>query len=264
MEKENKGDLMNYKENGYYIRKGIVNTTTLAEIRNDIRTVFNSVTDDINDFDNDLKLLFKKDKIKFSATANICQYLTSFNKLTTEENIIDSLINEARIKLPLINTRPLLSFSHKDLASHDYYWKVPAHQDWHSMQGSLNAVTVWIPLVDSTVEIGTLEVIPGSHLRGELKLKDKTVMEDSEYEDKDFVPIELEAGDALFMSAFLIHKSGNNTTNQIRLSSHFRYDDVLENTFVERNFPHHRIDKRGEGILFPGFVTPDKIKEIFK
>ena len=33
------------------------------------------------------------------------------------------------------------------------------------MQGSLNAIVVWVPLVD-VAELGALEIIPGSHLWG--------------------------------------------------------------------------------------------------
>jgi len=38
---------------------------------------------------------------------------------------------------------------------HDF----PAHQDFVYNHGSLNSVTVWIPLQDVSIEMGALEII---------------------------------------------------------------------------------------------------------
>ena len=46
------------------------------------------------------------------------------------------------------------------------------------------------------------------------------------------------AGDLLAFSAFLVHRSGTNSTESIRWSCHFRYNDLAEATFVERGYPH--------------------------
>lgn len=56
-------------------------------------------------------------------------------------------------------------------------------------------------------------------------------------EHKKFIMPTIELGDALFFSAFLIHRSGNNVTDSIRWSCHLRYNDLSEPTFMERNYP---------------------------
>ena len=48
------------------------------------------------------------------------------------------------------------------------------------------------------------------------------------------LPVEVDAGDALFFSAFLLHQSGTSVGDAIRWSCHFRYNNLHEPTFVER------------------------------
>ena len=52
------------------------------------------------------------------------------------------------------------------------------------------------------------------------------------------MPVEVKQGDALFFSSFLVHRSGDNVTDAIRWSCHFRYNDLAENTFIERKYPN--------------------------
>jgi ectoine hydroxylase-related dioxygenase (phytanoyl-CoA dioxygenase family) len=112
--------------------------------------------------------------------------------------------------------------------------------------------------------MGYLEIIPKSHLKGALKQKDNTLLHNETFDEKDFIKIKMNKGDVLFFSTFLIHKSGNNTSEKIRLTTHIRYDDAKEKSFIKRKYPHHRIDKRADGILFPDLNTKKIIKNIFK
>lgn len=45
---------------------------------------------------------------------------------------------------------------------HQFHW----HQDAASLLGSLNMFTYWIPYSDVSADLGTIELIPGSHRRG--------------------------------------------------------------------------------------------------
>ena len=54
------------------------------------------------------------------------------------------------------------------------YFGLTSHQDYWSVQGSLDGVVVWIPLVDVDKEIFPLEVAPQLHLRGVPPLRDPT------------------------------------------------------------------------------------------
>ena len=67
------------------------------------------------------------------------------------------------LRFPNVSTRPVLFFNSRHLAEKEVYWKVSPHQDWRSMQGSLDSVVVWLPLCDIDVALGALEVVPQSH-----------------------------------------------------------------------------------------------------
>ena len=130
-------------------------------------------------------------------------------------------------------------FNNPRLAKQEFYWKTPPHQDWRSMQGSLDSVVVWIALVDVDVGLGALEVVPGSHRRG--LLADRLLDgfgQTHELVDADFTSIEMHKGDALFFSSFLVHRSGTNVREDIRWSAQFRYNNLAEAAFVERGYPH--------------------------
>ena len=241
-----------YHDNGYFLAKKAIKKQLLNQITNDIHKLFNG----------DLFEIYKNDFNRFFGTANISQYLLSVNKLTTYPSIIQ-ILKSLGLKNPVINTRPLVSYSHKDLAKNDMYWKVPAHQDWPSMQGSVDGVTIWIPLVELDESMGYLEVIPASHLNGALKQKDNTVLDESSFDESKFIPIIMNKGDILVFNTFLIHRSGYNKSNKIRLTTHLRYDNANEESFVSRNFPHHRIDKRADGMAHPDLNTKELINNLY-
>jgi ectoine hydroxylase-related dioxygenase (phytanoyl-CoA dioxygenase family) len=168
------------------------------------------------------------------------------------------------LEAPVICTRPVLCFHTRQLAKDEVFYKTPPHQDWRSMQGSLNAVVVWVPLVDVDEKLGALRVLPGSHRDG---------LRDSEPDEwfrhieglrpEDFISIEVKAGDALFFSAFLVHASGDNVTDAIRWSCHFRYNDLAEPTYRARGYPVPYVYKPQQEQLTAGFPTPDQLRQLF-
>ena len=50
----------------------------------------------------------------------------------------------------------------------------------------------------------------------------------------DLKDVQLLAGDVVVFSSFLVHRSGTNSSPDIRWSCHFRYNNLAETTFVER------------------------------
>ena len=157
--------------------------------------------------------------------------------------------------------RPCVSFSSKKTAKKEYYWKTPPHQDWPSTQGSLNGLTCWIPLVDVDSSLGSLEVSPKTHLLGPLSWDEKTPVLSSSNKKFEYESIPMKAGDALFFSNFLVHRSGTNITkDKIRISMHFRYDDSCEPVFIKRKYPKYKIETRGEGNTLENFPMNDFLR----
>jgi len=170
------------------------------------------------------------------------------------------------LEFPNISTRPVLYFNSERLAKKEVYWKLAGHQDWRSMQGSLDSVIVWIPLIDIDRPLGALEVIPGSHCWGLLpadivdgygNLREPVDMSQAR-------AVEIKKGDALFFSSFLVHQSGINVTNSIRWSCHFRYNNLREETFIARGFPHPYIYRPQEELITENFPDRSLVNKTFE
>ena len=91
----------------------------------------------------------------------------------------------------------------------------------------LHMVTVWVPLVEATVDNGCCWVMPGSHRWGLLdgaRGADSNVRMEEDVEARGTpVAVPLKPGGALFMSNLCIHTSKLNTTKDCRWSIDYRY-----------------------------------------
>ncbi|MHB1116409.1 phytanoyl-CoA dioxygenase family protein [Sideroxydans sp.] len=151
----------------------------------------------------------------------------------------------------------------------DGYFGLVTHQDFPSVQGSLDGVVVWIPLVDVDRDNFPLEVIPGSHKRGLLPMTGSGSVSwevaPDQYREEDFVPAEVEVGDVIFMSMFTVHRSSTNgTEGRLRLAASTRFDNGDEKTFAERCYPsaYERTVHRAQ--YFPGFPSAEQIDAVFR
>ncbi len=120
----------------------------------------------------------------------------------------------------LANYKPMIAnFIRKKLETGE----VPLHQNWSfADEKKCCTVSIWCPLVDSTVENGTLQVVPGSHKRfGEVRgpmipwelegIKDEIIQ-------KHLVPLETKAGDCVILDDSIVHYSAVNHSNELRLA----------------------------------------------
>lgn len=256
---------LNYLKNGYHLE---YNFLEISEIKNSIKDIFFNYCNKSGNLDETLIKLYQEDINGFIGCAKLCQMLPELINLSVNSKIIETL-KKLGLKKPVINTRPLLSFSSKNTAKNEDYWKIPAHQDWPSTQGSLNGITCWMPLVDVNLNLGPLEICKGSHLNGPLPHTkvgshvNTSVPVLINKEEHEFTSFPMNCNDALFFSNFTVHRSGINLTeNKIRISMHFRYDDAYEKTFMQRKYPQHKIETRATGNSLPIFPT-NEFNDIF-
>lgn len=128
--------------------------------------------------------------------------------------------------------------------------EVPLHQNWaFADEHKCATVSIWCPLVDSTKENGTLEVVPGSHKRyGEVRgpmIKSELAGIQREIIDKYMVPVETKAGNCVILDDSIVHYSSPNHTSGLRLaiqlilipreenSIHFHMDLSKDRSMVE-------------------------------
>lgn len=148
-----------------------------------------------------------------------------------------------------------------------YFGLIP-HQDFPSVQGSLDGVIAWLPLVDVDRSNFPLEIIPGSHLRGLLPMINRGEstweVDPNYYNDNEFFPVEVEAGDVIFMSIFMIHRSSmNGGTGRFRLAMSTRFDNASEPTFIERAYPTAYTRSVHRELYLSGFPSLEQIKSVF-
>ena len=266
-------------KNGYVLLKSFLDKEEVNQILIDAKIVFYNQfkklsytkTESLYQISDDeyykcMFRLFEENTNVFINCGKQVQHLISLHRLSLNDKII-SLVKDAGLSFPNISTRPVLYFNHPKLAKEKIFHTVDAHQDWRSMQGSLNSVVIWIPLIDIDKTIGALEIIPESHLNGLVTnsiehgfgMIDKTM-----YKDDTFISISVEVGDILLFSSLLIHQSGNNVSNTPRWSCHFRYNDLNEDTFINRGYPHAYIYKPLDNLLTENFPTQIDITKTFK
>jgi phytanoyl-CoA hydroxylase len=268
-------DLDAYRENGVILLKGFFSEREIEAIHADAKHVFGLQlvergilhTEDVSDeeFAEGMFELFARDVTAITNCGKQAQHLISLHRLSLDGRVLE-VLRALGLDFPIISTRPVLYFNSPRLATKEVYWKVPLHQDWRSMQGSLDSVFVWVPLVDIDRALGALEVIPGSHRRGLLPAEvvdSFGEVRKTEVEAGSLAAVEVKRGDAFFCSTFLLHQSGTNVTRSVRWSCHFRYNNLYERTFIERGFPHPYVYAPQDSLITPGFPSADAVAAVF-
>lgn len=208
--------------------------------------------------------LFDNDLQRYLSTLRLASKLMCVSELVNCKEILN-FSKKNGIHLPVMQTRPVLHLIGDDLMIPGGYNGVGAHQDWPTLQSSLNTMVVWIPLVDVNEQNYTLDIIPKSHLKGLLTgslNSNFTEIEQSNYSESEFIPLKIKKGQAFIMSSFLIHRSNMNGKGY-RISISSRIEDAMESTFIERNFPYteHKVVKRD--LLFENFPNINQVLKVY-
>ena len=233
------------KQEGYIILRNFFNKEYVQTIKNRAEQVF------IIQFlkfgykgnfkQNMIRLFNEQNEIFINCGKIIQSGLLELYKLPLEEKLV-SKIKELGIEFPNMCTRPVLFFNHPKLAKSETYYKTPTHQDWGSMESSMNSLVVWVPLVDVDVNNGTLIIYPGSHKLGPLDFNVEDGFASVDYKG-DSVRPELKVGDIAIFSTLLVHSSGEILDDSIRWSCHYRYTDMLEKDYINRGYPNPYVYK---------------------
>ncbi len=128
--------------------------------------------------------------------------------------------------------------------------EVPLHQNWAFVnERKCTSVSIWCPLVDSTEENGTLQVVPGSHKKfGEIRgPMIPWELDDIKHDiiKNHLTPMNIKAGEAIVLDDSIVHYSAVNKTDGLRLaiqlilvpqeepSIHYHMNSAKSNTKVE-------------------------------
>lgn len=157
-------------------------------------------------------------------------------------DIISSELSESVDKY-LIDYKPIIA---NFIRKKEQGGEVPLHQNWAFVdEEKCTSVSIWCPLVESTVENGTLQVVPGSHKRFG---KNRGPMIRWELDDiKDdiitnhLVPIEAKPGEAVILDDSIVHYSAINKTPGLRIT--------IQLILIPSEFPslHYHLDHAAGG-----------------
>jgi len=201
----------------------------------------------------------------YLAAAKLTQYLPALHRLGVSEPLL-AVLSNLGLAYPVISTRPVVHIISEALKVPGGYHRTPPHQDWRSVQGSLDAVVAWMPLVSAAADNAPLEVIPGSHRNGLLPSEPHAFgnrVRAAAIEGQAFQAIEAEPGDLVIFSMFLVHRTGAAQGDGVRWAVSFRYNNLDEPSFAARDYPNPYIYKPSDDLLVDGFPECADLVPIF-
>jgi len=187
-------------------------------------------------------ILLRKDKNLFSSIYNTIQISNELQKIPFKNNlekIASSYlkINEKNLSIRDIQFR--IDFPNDKRNS--YGWHQDNAYDKFNLN-SKNGVVLWIPLVDTNKKNGTLMVKLGSEnndfncskriSKGD-KFKSEQILVMPKYLKKyNSVDVNVKKNNSLTTYSGIFHKSGINSSNQIRFTLIIRYNNELSKDFI--------------------------------
>ena len=106
-----------------------------------------------------------------------------------------------------------------------------AHQDFPNVQGTTEAFTAWMPLIDCPMQVGPLQVAAGSHTQGVFDFHIGAGAGGIEIVDPlegRWVSDDFAVGDVLIFHSMVVHKGVPNRSDKLRMSMDVRYQLASE------------------------------------
>jgi phytanoyl-CoA hydroxylase len=212
--KENKAF---YSEKGYLTAQNLFSNEEINELKKELVTIFRKKGESIIGYVRPEEGVSDDDLIKSYTTLNFphkaSDVITGYVKHPKVAGILSQIIS------PNVKCMQSMLFM-KGPGKKGQSW----HQDEYYIPTRDRSLTgCWIAIDDATIENGCLWVIPGSHKSGHIRkriaiereeFQDKDMSDLSPFvEEKDAIPVELEAGSVLFFNGYLLHGSLNNKSN---------------------------------------------------
>ncbi len=243
-----------YATNGYVIMKDIIPRKRVDSVLENICKLYCKYADDADFFNGEDKPwqteLFHQKLIElrknspedFGAIYDSLKTSLSLTQLVTDDNIVDNVAKLLKIKTSDLSiSEPMCRLDVPNDNRNALDW----HQErsfFPQNRDGMNGLVSWIPLTDITDEMGAIHISPKSHLEGQLKLLSNEKQNASyttqipvpdefieKYED---VAVPVNVGDVVFFNMLLFHRSGQNTSNQVRFAIQGRFHTSTSEDFI--------------------------------
>lgn len=247
----NSARINSYNENGHILLRSVASFEEINYYRDAIKNT-------LREYFDERKLLQASGKVD-----NYNSYFAQVTNLWLKNNTVKEFIlaeKFASIAAQLMGVEAVRIYHDQGLFKEPGGKPTPWHQDQYYWPiASDKTITMWMPLVDADVEMGTMKFASGSHRFGHFN--DKPISEDtdvyySEIIEKHKFPVttnNLNAGDATFHSGWTIHaSSGNNRSITREVITIIYYADGVK--IGEPDNKHRKIDLE---VFFPGLKPGD-------
>ncbi len=264
-----------YLTEGYFVGRNLIPADVLKTINREISTLFVmqlarlglpvALGESREAFLNNAKTLLNADIPTYISTARITQMLPSVHRLLISEPIM-KFVAELGISFPVISTKASIHIMSDDLKIPNGYHKTPPHQDWRSIQGSLDCIVLWLPTTPVSSNAHPLEVAPKSHLYGLLPTVEHIMtpaVHDPRISPDMFVPVPVEPGDVIAFSSFLVHRTGEKGDGLVRTAVSGRFNNAAEPTFVAHGYPTPYSYSYRKDLMFENFPSDDDLETVF-
>jgi ectoine hydroxylase-related dioxygenase (phytanoyl-CoA dioxygenase family) len=201
----------------------------------------------------------------YISTARMTQMLPSAHRLMASEALLD-LVRDLGVEIPVVSTRLSNHIMSDTLRIPGGYHKSPPHQDWRSIQGSLDSLVVWAPTTPVTETTHPLQVVPRSHLLGLLNTVEHIMtptVSDDRITDDQYLSLPMQPGDVVVFSTFLVHRTGETGDGSLRVAFSARFNNAAEATYVEHGYPTPYKYSYQTDLIVPDFPTPADIASIY-
>lgn len=172
------------------------------------------------------------------------RYLPSLAALGSSAFMLQ-LCRQVGLRFPLLmkscNIR--MDLPHAD--EHLFQW----HQDATYLLGSVNSITLWVPLGPTDAVHGSVAYVPASHreLHAFEPASEAAVTKTAQLSPRDLrlrqeprdpgEIIAADVGDLVLFSQFLLHRSTPNRAQRCRWTVQLRYSDLLDPVFRQAGYP---------------------------
>lgn len=260
---------------GYVVARGVIDTAQLDQINREMADMFAlqlrrlglpvDAGDSREAFLANTSRLLQADVPTYISTARLTQMLPSANRLLLSDPVLD-LARTLGVEFPVISTRLANHIMAEALRIPGGYHKSPPHQDWRSMQGSLDSIVLWIPTTPVTERSFPLEVVPRSHLHGLLPTVDHIMtpaVSDPRVTEDLYVRLPMQPGDVVAFSSFLVHRTCEEGDDLVRIAYSGRYNNAAEPTYVEHGYPTPYKYSYQTDLIVENFPTTADLAKIF-
>jgi ectoine hydroxylase-related dioxygenase (phytanoyl-CoA dioxygenase family) len=264
-----------YRRDGFVVVRNLLPVATVQACLEELAEMFSEVAvahgvsgakdASMAEVDRVMTELFRRDLPAYLAAAKLAQLMIPLHSLGCDPGLMTAL-RALGLAKPIISTKPFLFMVGDNIRVPGGYGHTPPHQDFRSIQGSLDSVVVWTPFCRVDKDNQPIEVCPGSHRLGLLLSEEdafghRVAAEAAPREG--WIPVEADVGDAVIFSTLLVHRSSTTGAGRIRIAASLRYNNRVEPSFVERLYPNPYLYKPNYALDVSGVATRERVEAVF-